>query len=78
MQERLDTARMSLSKSSASMECNFVPQYVDSEVLALLVPGLVDVIKTNPSIVSKAGAAHVVTSLTRPSQANCCQTGTPS
>ena len=35
VQERLDTARMSLSKSLASMECvNFVPQYVDSQVLA--------------------------------------------
>ena len=65
VQERLDTARMSASKSSATMECvNFVLQYVDSGVLALLVPRLVDIIKSNPSIVSKAGAAHVVTSLT--------------
>ena len=39
---------------------------MDTEVLALLVPRLVDIIKikNNPSIVSKAGAAHVVTSLT--------------
>ena len=65
VQERLDTARMTASKTSATMECvNFVLQYVDSEVLALLVPRLVDIIKSNPSIVSKAGAAHVVTSLT--------------
>ena len=65
VQERLDTARMSASKSSATMECvNFVLQYVDSGVLALLVPRLVDIIKSNPSIVSNAGAAHVVTSLT--------------
>ena len=65
VQERLDTARMSASKSSATMECvNFVLQYVDTGVLAQLVPRLVDIIKSNPSIVSKAGAAHVVTSLT--------------
>ena len=67
VQERLDTARMTASKTSATMECvNFVLQYVDTEVLALLVPRLVDIIKikNNPSIVSKAGAAHVVTSLT--------------
>ena len=65
IQERLDTARMSASKSSATMECvNFCLQYVDTNVLAQLVPRLVDIIKSNPSIVSKAGAAHVVTSLT--------------
>ena len=65
VQERLDTARMTASKTSATMECvNFVLQYVNTEVLALLVPRLVDIIKSNPSIVSKAGAAHVVTSLT--------------
>ena len=69
VQERPDTARMTASKTasktSATMECvNFVLQYVNTEVLALLVPRLVDIIKTNPSIVSKAGAAHVVTSLT--------------
>ena len=65
VQERLDTARMTASKTSATMECvNFVLQYVDTGVLSLLVPRLVDIIKSNPSIVSKAGAAHVVTSLT--------------
>ena len=47
------------------MECvNYVLQFVHTEVLAQLVPRLVDIIKSNPSIVSKAGAAHVVTSLT--------------
>ena len=65
VQERLDTARMTASKTSATMECvNYVLQFVDTEVLAQLVPRLVDIIKSNPSIVSKAGAAHVVTSLT--------------
>ena len=54
-----------LSGYKITMECvNFVRQYVNTEVLALLVPRLLDIIKTNPSIVSKAGVAHVVTSLT--------------
>ena len=60
VQERLDTARMTASKTSATMECvNFVLQYVDTGVLSLLVPRLVDIIKSNPSIVSKAGAARL-------------------
>ena len=62
-----ETNNSSFKVTSATMECvNFVLQYVDTKVLALLVPKLVDIIKikNNPSIVSKAGAAHVVTSLT--------------
>ena len=62
-----ETNNFSFKVTSATMECvNFVLQYVDTKVLALLVPKLVDIIKikNNPSIVSKAGAAHVVTSLT--------------
>ena len=54
------------------MECvNFVRQYVNTEVLALLVPRLLDIIKTNPSIVNKAGVAHVVTSLTSQCSLDC-------
>ena len=65
VQERLDTARMAASRSSRPMECvNFVLQYVDTAVLAQLVPRLVDIIRGNPSIVTRAGAAHVVTTLT--------------
>ena len=57
-------ARMTVGKTT--MECvNFILlQDVKTEVLALLVPRLMDIIKTNPSIVSKAGAALVVTSPT--------------
>ena len=43
---------------------NFVLQYVDTDVLVQLVPRLVDIIKGNPSIVTRAGAAHVVVTLT--------------
>lgn len=65
IQEKLDSARMAASKSSPTMECvNFVLQYVDTEVLTQMVPRLVDIIKSNPSIVTRAGAAHVVTTLT--------------
>ena len=65
VQEKLDSARMAASKSSRTMECvNYVLQYVDTEVLTQLVPRLVDIIKGNPSIVTRAGAAHVVTTLT--------------
>jgi len=65
VQEKLDSARMAASKSLPTMECvNFVLQYVDTEVLTQLVPRLVDIIKGNPSIVIRAGAAHVVTTLT--------------
>ena len=34
------------------------------QVLTQLVPRLVDIIKSNPSIVTKSGATHVVTTLT--------------
>ena len=57
IQERLDMARMSAIKSSAIMECvNFCLQFVDTNVLAQLVPRLVDIIKSNPSIESKSAA----------------------
>ena len=65
VQEKLDSARMAASKSSPTMECvNFVLQYVNTEVLTQLVPRLVDIIKSNPSIVTRSGATHVITSLT--------------
>jgi len=65
VQEKLDSARMAASRSTPTMECvNYVLQYVDTTVLALLVPRLVDIIRSNPSIVCKGGAAHVVTTLT--------------
>merc|ERR1719341_3095950 len=65
VQEKLDSARMAASRSTPTMECvNYVLQYVDSSVLTFLVPRLVDIIKGNPSIVSRGGAAHVVTTLT--------------
>jgi len=65
VQEKLDSARMAASKSSPTMECvSFVLQYVDTCVLTQLVPRLVDIIKGNPSIVTRASAAHVVTTLT--------------
>lgn len=37
---------------------------MDTDVLVQLVPRLVDIIKGNPSIVTRAGAAHVVVTLT--------------
>jgi len=65
VQEKLDSARMAASRSTPTMECvNYVLQYVDSSVLTLLVPRLVDIIRGNPSIVTRGGAAHVVTTLT--------------
>jgi len=64
-QSKLDTARMAASRTTPTMDCvNTVIQYVDSGVLGQLVPRLVEIIKSHPSIVTRGGAAHVVTTLT--------------
>ena len=65
IQERLDSARLAASRSSPTMDCvNYVLQFVDSESLAQLVPRLVETIKSGVALVTRGGAAHVVTSLT--------------
>merc|ERR1719244_229958 len=65
IQERLDSARMAASKSSPTMECvTYCLQFIDGTVLGELVPRLVDCLKGSVSIVTRGGAAHVITSLT--------------
>lgn len=66
VQERLDSARIAVAKSSPMMDCvNFVIQYVDSSVLISLAPQLVDLIK-QPGIAlgTKGATVHVITTLT--------------
>ena len=47
------------------MECvNFVLQYVNSSNLELLVPRLIDLIKSSPGLVTKAGTANLINNLT--------------
>ena len=65
IQERLDSARLAASRSTPTMECvNYVLQFVTSTSLAELVPRLVEVIKSGVALVTRGGAAHVVTTLT--------------
>ena len=65
VQEKLDLARISAAKSSSMMECvNHVLQFVDGDILILLVPKLIDLIKSSIGLSTKGTAAHVVVSLT--------------
>merc|ERR1719509_653959 len=65
VQERLDSARIAASRGTPTMECvNYVLQFVDSASLAMLVPRLTDIIKSGVALVTRGGAAHVVTTLT--------------
>ena len=65
IQERLDSARMAASRSTPTMECvNYVLQFVNSASMGELVSRLVDIIKSGVALVTRGGAAHVVTTLT--------------
>ena len=65
VQEKLDLARIAAAKSSPMMECvNHVLQFVDGDTLTLLVPRLIELIKSSIGLGTKGTAAHVVVSLT--------------
>ncbi|XP_033636669.1 proteasome adapter and scaffold protein ECM29-like [Asterias rubens] len=58
-QEKLDNARIAVSKSSPMMEMiNMCAQYVDSEVLVELVPRVCDLIRSGIGMGTKAGCAN--------------------
>ncbi|MCL4116473.1 UNVERIFIED_CONTAM: hypothetical protein GTU68_001151, partial [Idotea baltica] len=63
--EILDTARVAVSKSTPMMDTlNYVLQFIDEDVLEGVVSGVVDVLKRSVGLSSRAGAAHVVITLT--------------
>ncbi|XP_071525915.1 proteasome adapter and scaffold protein ECM29 [Panulirus ornatus] len=63
--EKLDVARVAATRSTPMMDTlNYVLQFVDQSVMEKLVGGLVDVLKSSVGLVSRAGAAHVVETLT--------------
>ena len=65
VQEKLDMARIAAAKSSPMMECvNYVLQFVDGDTLVVLVPRLIDLIKSTIGLGTKGTAAHVIVSLT--------------
>ena len=54
IQEKLDLARISAAKSSPMMECvNHVLQFVDGDILILLIPKLIDLIKSSIGLSTK-------------------------
>ncbi|XP_059151870.1 proteasome adapter and scaffold protein ECM29-like [Physella acuta] len=63
-QDKLDSARIAASKMSPMMETvNRCVQYVDSEVLAELVPRLVELIRGGIGVSTKAGCSSFIVSL---------------
>ncbi|KAK3880878.1 hypothetical protein Pcinc_014654 [Petrolisthes cinctipes] len=63
--EKLDVARIAAARSTPMMDTlNYVLQFVDEEVMDKLVGGLIDVLKSSVGLASRAGAAHVVETLT--------------
>lgn len=63
--EKLDMARVSAARSTPMMDTlNYVLQFVDEESMEKLVSGLIDVLKSSVGLASRAGAAHVVETLT--------------
>lgn len=63
--EKLDVARVAAARSTPMMDTlNYVLQFVDENVMDKLVVGLVDVLKSSVGLASRAGAAHVVETLT--------------
>ena len=63
--EKLDAARISVAKGTPMMDTlNYVLQFVDEEILDSVVSGVVDVLKRSVGLSSRAGAAHVVETLT--------------
>jgi len=64
-QDKLDTIRISASKSSPMMEAvNFCVQYVDEGVLSELVPMLSELLKTGLGLGTKVGCCTLIISLT--------------
>merc|ERR1712223_867441 len=65
IQETLDSARIAAAKSSPMMECvNHVLQFVDGDTLTMLIPKLIELIKSSVGLSTIGTAAHVVVSLT--------------
>ncbi|XP_066988430.1 proteasome adapter and scaffold protein ECM29 [Macrobrachium rosenbergii] len=63
--EKLDVARIAAARGTPMMDTlNYVLQFVDEEAMEKLVGGLVDVLKNSVGLASRAGAAHVVETLT--------------
>lgn len=63
--EKLDVARVAAARSTPMMDTlNYVLQFVDESTMEKLVGGLVDVLKSSVGLASRAGAAHVVETLT--------------
>ncbi|KAB7502624.1 Proteasome-associated protein ECM29-like protein [Armadillidium nasatum] len=63
--EKLDMARVAAAKSTPIMDTlNYVLQFIDEEVLEMVVGGVIDVLKRSIGLSSRAGAAHVVVTLT--------------
>lgn len=62
--ERLDAARVSVARGTPMMDTlNYVLQFIDQEVLPKVVSGLIEVLKSSVGLSSRAGAAHVVETL---------------
>lgn len=63
--EKLDSARVAAARGTPIMDTlNHVLQFVDEEVIEAVVVGVIDVLKRSVGLVSRAGAAHVVVTLT--------------
>ena len=63
--EKLDMARVIAAKSTPMMDTlNYVLQFIDEEVVEAVISGVVDVLKRSVGLSSRAGAAHVVETLT--------------
>ena len=66
MDDIKESVRIAAAKNSSMMVCvNYVLQFVDgAEILSLLVPKLIDLIKKSVGLGTKGTAAHVVITLT--------------
>lgn len=63
--EKLDIARVAAARSTPMMDTlNYVLQYVDVDAMEKLIGGLIDVLRSSIGLASRAGAAHVVETLT--------------
>jgi proteasome component ECM29 len=68
IQEKLDSIRISASKSTPMMEAvNQCLPYIDSSVLEQLVPKLIDIIKTGVGMATKVNTSQFAVSLARQS-----------
>lgn len=63
--EKLDIARVAAARSTPMMDTlNYVLQFVDVDAMEKLIGGLIDVLRSSVGLTSRAGAAHVVETLT--------------